>query len=1761
MAYTFTQEELDQIDVAFTIAETSASDQTAGKFAGVYELIRDILTVEGPVFDRPVDGLEENVWIWINGAKEINTGNGYYADFIRGYTRSQFEQRYHRTISDEDLNSASNSIARNFINDILQGTTPTIEELGLIDAAPVAGDIFNQLFDQNFTPWSGTLLFPFLGVDSYYKDWLLTEGTVGDFKPIAGTYDLISTAATVIPLASSPTEIAVNLLSTFGFSGTVNAYLNTSTLANDTDAFINQVYKLDKYGFDLELGSDIFGVGSKSANYVIGTVGSDSYNKNPNVNLAVNGTSSKDVINAGLGDDFVFAGKGDDLIDGGEGNDTLDAGDGNNLIVSGAGADDIILGMGEHVILDGAVEDRLFIRGSHLGIQQIDGADRLFPLLGGVSSFISYADFNGQKFNPDQTYYDTDGDGNVEYWFSSTLQTIVTTGGNGSIVVSGQDVLADLNPSRFALMYEMNGSDLEVKLFLGQEIISPFFEPTSGTLDPFWNFHATEIPNIQITLANYQSGDFGLQLISPLELGSVLEDNDSTVNGTAVTDHNNAVAYINNNGDLNQTLGQQVAKSPVSDSLSGQPIEIIIKLGGFDEQYVGDETDESIDGQGGDDTIEGAGGDDEIEGGFGDDTLSGGAGDDTINGGAENDTVSGGTGADTLSGGSGEDTVDYSSSSSGVSIDFEEGTGAGGEAEGDQLSEFEGVLGSNFNDSFSGSANNESFFGQAGNDTILGLAGDDILDGGEGADILNGGDGLDSASYQSSIEAVMVDLINQLASGGFATGDTLSNIEGVIGSDFSDTIIGNDLDNVLRGADGDDVIFGGDGNDIIEGGDGVDTLDGGAGIDTLDFSSSSNGVLLDLSSQNSAQTIVTTSALQAPTAPLDQYDNFENATGSNHADQLKGDSGDNVLSGLEGDDEFIATEGADIILGGFGSDTLNFSNSIEAIQVDLSTSSFAGGLANNLQALSIENIVGTDFNDQLMGSAIENNLNGGAGDDTLKGGAFDDLLDGGDGANDTAIYEGNRADYSISQNQPGRFKITDLRPDGDEGTDIIENIEFLQFADGTIAVPSLILDNASPELVDDQLAPTNEDEVVIIDPNILLANDQEFDGETLAITNLLNVRHGTAVILPSGEIEFTPDLNFNGTTTFQYEVSDGISIPSIATVTLEISPVADTPIARVDDNIVIYTNEPRLITKEELLANDINVDGTPLEIVSVTSTSAGTTELTPEGDILFTPSATGGTTSFFSYEVSNDGGQTSSFSLIVATIEDRVPLTAEDDVFDGNENQPLTINFADLFDNDVNQGTGSLNIKEITNVANGSVTIGQNQDLIFIPDQGFSGTASFDYKVDNGEGGEDTATVTINVIADPQNTAPVANDDSGFEVLEDEAILITQASLLNNDSDADNDPLQIISVSNATNGAVELTTEGNVRFTPVLNYAGPASFTYTISDGQGGEATATVSLDVTPVNDAPSNLEITNLEIEENSLGGTLVGELSISDPDQDDTVTYTIENSEVSDLFEVEGNRILVKEGAQLDFETQNTFDLTVSATDQGGLTVQNSFTIQLTDVLEDATITGTSGNDTLTGSSSDDRIDGLGGNDTLLGNAGNDVLIGGAGGDILNGGDGNDTADYSGSQSKVIIFLSNTWWRPYGVGFGGDANGDKLIDIENVIGSNFNDVLIGDSQDNVFEGQAGNDYLIGGRGEDTFIFKEGDGRDTVLDFNTSNSDMDKIIIEMDGVDSFEDLSGHISSVGFFSSSTRIEFTSGDRLTLLGVRNNELTEDHFEFL
>jgi Ca2+-binding RTX toxin-like protein len=138
--------------------------------------------------------------------------------------------------------------------------------------------------------------------------------------------------------------------------------------------------------------------------------------------------------------------------------------------------------------------------------------------------------------------------------------------------------------------------------------------------------------------------------------------------------------------------------------------------------------------------------------------------------------------------------------------------------------------------------------------------------------------------------------------------------------------------------------------------------------------------------------------------------------------------------------------------------------------------------------------------------------------------------------------------------------------------------------------------------------------------------------------------------------------------------------------------------------------------------------------------------------------------------------------------------------------------------------------------------------------------------------------------------------------------------------------------------------------------------------------------------------------------------------------------------------------------------------------------------------------GADRMLGSDGNDTIDGLSGDDILLGGFGNDSLVGGAGADQINGGAGTDTADYSASATGVVVDLT------VGTGTGGDAQGDTLTGIENIIGSAFADRLLGDGNANVLTGGDGDDTLRGGAGDDQIIggagndfIEGGAGADTI--------------------------------------------------------------------
>ena len=136
------------------------------------------------------------------------------------------------------------------------------------------------------------------------------------------------------------------------------------------------------------------------------------------------------------------------------------------------------------------------------------------------------------------------------------------------------------------------------------------------------------------------------------------------------------------------------------------------------------------------------------------------------------------------------------------------------------------------------------------------------------------------------------------------------------------------------------------------------------------------------------------------------------------------------------------------------------------------------------------------------------------------------------------------------------------------------------------------------------------------------------------------------------------------------------------------------------------------------------------------------------------------------------------------------------------------------------------------------------------------------------------------------------------------------------------------------------------------------------------------------------------------------------------------------------------------------------------------------------DDRLIGGPGRDTLVGGAGKDTLDGGIGIDMLNGNDGDDTLIGSPGGDTLNGGSGNDTASYEDSQERVVVDISSS------KGVSGDAQGDTLSSIENLIGSAHDDVFTGNSDPNRLEGRGGDDRINGGDGNDTLNGGAGNDR-----------------------------------------------------------------------
>lgn len=189
--------------------------------------------------------------------------------------------------------------------------------------------------------------------------------------------------------------------------------------------------------------------------------------------------------------------------------------------------------------------------------------------------------------------------------------------------------------------------------------------------------------------------------------------------------------------------------------------------------------------------------------------------------------------------------------------------------------------------------------------------------------------------------------------------------------------------------------------------------------------------------------------------------------------------------------------------------------------------------------------------------------------------------------------------------------------------------------------------------------------------------------------------------------------------------------------------------------------------------------------------------------------------------------------------------TAPDAVNDTKTTNEDTATIISVLTNDTDAEDNTLNVSSVTQGANGTVIVNPDKTLTYTPNANFNGTDSFTYTISDGQGGQDTATVNITVTS--INDAPVATNNSAT-LNEDASVTI---NVLGNDSDVEGNTLSVSAVTQPTHGSATINPDKTITYVPVVNYFGSDTFTYTVSDGQGGTATATVNITVNSVNDAP----------------------------------------------------------------------------------------------------------------------------------------------------------------------------------------------------------------------------------------------------------------------------------------------------------------------
>ncbi|WP_229599853.1 Ig-like domain-containing protein [Vibrio navarrensis] len=472
----------------------------------------------------------------------------------------------------------------------------------------------------------------------------------------------------------------------------------------------------------------------------------------------------------------------------------------------------------------------------------------------------------------------------------------------------------------------------------------------------------------------------------------------------------------------------------------------------------------------------------------------------------------------------------------------------------------------------------------------------------------------------------------------------------------------------------------------------------------------------------------------------------------------------------------------------------------------------------------------------------------------------------------------------------------------------VTGIDVTSLQEGTLTVSVVVTDaagNASdavtdtvtkrydvaPTVVDDSFS-TEEDTAKQFD---LLANDSDINDDMVASSATVKTPPSKGqVSISNGVVTYTPNSNETGMDTFTYTVKDALLQESQeATVTVTISAINDAPVAKA---LTITTDEDTASAALSVRSQTMDVeDGIPtgdLALVSLPQKGQVTIDQTA-GTFVYTPNANENGSDSFTYTIADSEGSVSlaaTVSVNIGSVNDAPVASADTLTFDEDVTSTL-----DVLSNDSDIEDGSFTASSITlqDLGQGegvysfaTVSINADGTLNIVPAANVNGQHSFTYTLtDSSQAVSASATVTLNIT--PVNDAPVAVDNSA-KLLEEGSF---EVNVLGNDSDVDTgDSFDLTSVNvvdQPAHGRVSVTASGAIVYSPEENYFGEDSFTYTVADAAGAVSNvATVTMTVTPVNDAPMAQAQSQTLDEDNSLVITLVG----SDIDNDDdTLQYVI--------------------------------------------------------------------------------------------------------------------------------------------------------------------------------------------------------------------------------------------------------------------------------